>query len=273
MCHCDKSLLVEIIFFPPNEAASKKHFSSSKWLRHSLSLHLPTPPLFNKSEYLTCTGPCFLRGRKNNRGDNNCQHWSRIFIDVSKSVFPPTLLIFEESWVPYGIIQQNCEPPMKPGATQQLRAAWDPVGKTIRHSLCVSYSHSVCFLTSYREFWSSVITPELGSCWIISSVWWWGNLWLISPLNLLLAAYPLSVTLLLSLVWPPKNPTVIIGSIASIYSKIEVQKHHYNKKPNLSSIFRSVCNTQILTTFFFFLKSLTRDIESITTFVWILANY
>lgn len=162
---------------------------------------------------------------------------------------------------------------MKTGATQQLRAAWDPVGKTIRHSLCVSYSHSVCFLTSYREFWSSVITPELGSCWIISSVWWWGNLWLISPLNLLLAAYPLSVTLLLSLVWPPKNPTVIIGSIASICSKIEVQKHHYNKKPNLSSIFRSVCNTQILTTFFFFLKSLTRDIESITTFVWILANY
>lgn len=162
---------------------------------------------------------------------------------------------------------------MKPGATQQLRAAWDPVGKTIRHPLCVSYSHSVCFLTSYREFWSSVITPELGSCWIISSVWWWGNLWLISPLNLLLAAYPLSVTLLLSLVWPPKNPTVIIGSIASICSKIEVQKHHYNKKPNLSSIFRSVCNTQILTTFFFFLKSLTRDIESITTFVWILANY
>lgn len=112
MCHCDKSLLVEIIFFPPNEAASKKHFSSSKWLRHSLSLHLPTPPLFNKSEYLTCTGPCFLRGRKNNRGDNNCQHWSRIFIDVSKSVFPPHLAYIwgvlgslwyypAELWAPY----------------------------------------------------------------------------------------------------------------------------------------------------------------------------
>lgn len=94
-CHCDKSPFTRDYIFSSNEAASKTHFNSCKWLKYFLS-----PFLFLSSKFYTINSDLILLMTTFSNGRekmaevviNNCQPYWRIFIWVWKLDFLPCCL-------------------------------------------------------------------------------------------------------------------------------------------------------------------------------------